>query len=75
MKNFENNSQKVIINNIKYYMNKNNITLEELIEKTSFNKNDFDRIFNYELLIAPWGLKEICDVLSISKKDILEEKN
>ena len=69
------NIQKVIINNIKYYMNKNNISLEELIKKTSFSKNDFDRIFNYELLIAPWGLKEICDVLSISKKDILEEKN
>lgn len=27
------NIQKVIINNIKYYMNKNDITLEEFLEK------------------------------------------
>lgn len=65
--------QKIIVDNIKYYINKNNIALEELIEKTSFSKNDFDRILNGELLIAPWGLKEICDVLDISKKDILKE--
>ena len=63
--------QKVIADNIKYYMNKNNISLEEFIEKTNLSKNDFDRILNGKLLIAPWGLKEICDVLGISKKDIL----
>lgn len=67
------NIQKVIINNIKYYMNKNDITLEEFLEKTNLSKNDFDRVLDGELLIAPWGLKEICDVLDISEKDILKE--
>lgn len=65
--------QKVIVNNIKYYMNKNDITLEEFLEKTNLSKNDFDRVLDGELLIAPWGLKEICNVLGVSKKDILED--
>ena len=54
-------------------MNKNDITLEEFLEKTNLSKNDFDRVLDGELLIAPWGLKEICDALGVSKKEILEE--
>lgn len=65
--------QKIIVDNIKYYMNKNDITLEEFLEKTNLSKNDFDRVLDGELLIAPWGLKEICDALGVSKKEILEE--
>ena len=65
--------QKIIVDNIKYYMNKNDITLEEFLEKTNLSKNDFDRVLDVELLIAPWGLKEICDALGVSKKEILEE--
>lgn len=49
-------------------MNKNDITLEEFLEKTNLSKNDFDRVLDGELLIAPWGLKEICDALGVSKK-------
>lgn len=62
----------VITNNIMRYMEEKRVTVMDVVLNTSFSRNDIERILSGELLICPYGLKEIATVLGVSKKDLMK---
>lgn len=62
----------VITNNIMRYMKEKRVTVMDIVLNTSFTRNDIERILSGELMICPYGLKEIATVLGVSKKDLMK---
>ncbi len=62
----------VITNNIMRYMEEKRVTVMDIVLNTSFTRNDIERILSGELMICPYGLKEIATVLGVSKKDLMK---
>lgn len=62
----------VITNNIMRYMEEKRVTVMDIVLNTSFSRNDIERILSGELMICPYGLKEIATVLGASKKDLMK---
>lgn len=62
----------VITNNIMRYMEEKRVTVMDIVLNTSFSRNDIERILSEELMICPYGLKEIATVLGVSKKDLMK---
>lgn len=62
----------VITNNIMRYMEEKRATVMDIVLNTSFTRNDIERILSGELMICPYGLKEIATVLGVSKKDLMK---
>lgn len=62
----------VITNNIMRYMEEKRVTVIDIVLNTSFSRNDIERILSGELMICPYGLKEIATVLGVSKKDLMK---
>ena len=61
-----------IANNIKRYMEEKNVTVVDIALNTSFSRNDIKRILSGELMVCPYGLKEIATVLGVSKTDLIK---
>lgn len=61
-----------IESNIMRYMEEKRVTVMDIVLNTSFTRNDIERILSGELLICPYGLKEIATVLGVSKKDLMK---
>lgn len=53
----------VIASNIMRYMEEKRVTVMDIVLNTSFSRNDIERILSGELMICPYGLKEIATVL------------
>ena len=62
----------VIASNIMRYMEEKRVTVMDIVLNTSFSRNDIERILSGELMICPYGLKEIATVLRVSKKDLMK---
>lgn len=62
----------VITNNIMRYMEEKRVTVMDIVLNTSFSRNDIERILSGELMICPYGLKEIATVIGVSKKDLMK---
>lgn len=62
----------VITNNIMRYMEEKRVTVMDIVLNISFTRNDIERILSGELMICPYGLKEIATVLGVSKKDLMK---
>lgn len=62
----------VIASNIMRYMEEKRVTVMDIVLNTSFSRNDIERILSGELMICPYGLKEITTVLGVSKKDLMK---
>lgn len=62
----------VITNNIMRYMEEKRVTVMDIVLNTSFTRNDIERILSGELMICPYGLKEIATFLGVSKKDLMK---
>ena len=62
----------VITNNIMRYVEEKRVTIMDIVLNTSFSRNDIERILSGELMICPYGLKEIATVLGVSKKDLMK---
>ncbi len=62
----------VIASNIMRYMEEKRVTVMDIVLNTSFSRNDIERILSGELMICPYGLKEIATVLGVSKKDLMK---
>lgn len=54
------------------YMEEKRVTVMDIALNTSFTRNDIERILSGELMICPYGLKEIATVLGVSKKDLMK---
>ena len=62
----------VIASNIMRYMEEKRVTVMDIVLNTSFSRNDIERILSGELMICPYGLKEIATVLGVGKKDLMK---
>lgn len=62
----------VIASNIMRYMEEKRVTVIDIVLNTSFSRYDIERILSGELMICPYGLKEIATVLGVSKKDLMK---
>lgn len=54
------------------YMEEKRVTVMDIVLNTSFTRNDIERILSGELMICPYGLKEIATFLGVSKKDLMK---
>ena len=62
----------VIASNIMRYMEEKHVTVMDIVLNTSFSRNDIERILSGELMISPYGLKEIATVLGVTKRDLIK---
>ena len=53
-------------------MEEKNVTVVDIALNTSFSRNDIKRILSGELMVCPYGLKEIATVLGVSKMDLIK---
>lgn len=63
---------KQVALNISFFMLKNHVSREQLSETLGYSEEDMDRMLSGQLILAPWALKEIADVLGVTKQDLMK---